>query len=364
MVEVALDVVQGVRPTKPENAPAIGFSDSLWSFVQRCWDSEMKLRPKIAEVVSQLGRAAADWSKVLESPTQCTGSPSAEVGEVAFSRSESASGVRDVVAKDDHLGRWRVRLYLLDRILISPLLEESPELMSNGSPPRACLADFGFTTMVLDPDQPMSCSMQLEGGTMMFMSPEFLEPSKFGITEPIPTPEIDIFAFGLVIYQVCDHDRGHPPLTYIFQVLTGGLPFPGLGMAEITFNAVRLWGEVMPACAQVDCVVPAPPDPVLDSMAHGKLWILTLLGFFPLNNGAGGMGAILESLTVSQAFPTSSYPPSAAFTECTEPPLAEALEDDINSLSEPERTSGNTPPQPDHLLSHHPSKFHASLCFV
>ena len=120
MVEIALDVVQGVRPTKPENASAIGFSDSLWSFVQRCWDGEMKLRPKIAEVVSQLGRAAADWGVVLESPTesqttstssQCAGSPSAEAQEVVFSKSELAFGVRDVVVKDDHPGMWRLSLY-------------------------------------------------------------------------------------------------------------------------------------------------------------------------------------------------------------------------------------------------------------
>ena len=118
MIEIALDVVQGVRLTKPQNASAIGFSDSLWSFVQRCWDGEMKLQPKVAGVVSQLGRAAAGWGEVLESPTepqttstlsQCTGSSSAEVREVAFSRSELASG-GDAVVKDDHPGRWRASL--------------------------------------------------------------------------------------------------------------------------------------------------------------------------------------------------------------------------------------------------------------
>ena len=75
--------------------------------------------------------------------------------------------------------------------------------MSNDTPPRACLADFGFMTMVLDPNKPMSCSMQLEGGTITFMSPELLVPSMFGIKNPIPTPEADIYAFGLVILQVC-----------------------------------------------------------------------------------------------------------------------------------------------------------------
>jgi hypothetical protein len=76
--------------------------------------------------------------------------------------------------------------------------------MSNDTPPRARLAGFHFMTTVLDPDQPMSCSAQLEGGTMTFMSPELLQPSKFGRSDSVPTPEGDIYAFGLVIFQVCE----------------------------------------------------------------------------------------------------------------------------------------------------------------
>jgi len=95
-------------------------------------------------------------------------------------------------------------------------LQQTNILMSNDSPPRACLADFGFMTMVLGPSQPMYCSTHLEVGTTMFMSPELLVPSKFGLTEAVPTPEADIYAFGLVIYQVLGHGRGHPPFTYIF----------------------------------------------------------------------------------------------------------------------------------------------------
>ena len=197
--------------------------------------------------------------------------------------------------------------------------------MSNDTSPRACLADFGFMTMVLNPGQPMSCSAKLEGGTMMFMAPELLVPGKFGFAESIPTPETDIYAFGLVIYQVCEHGCGYPLFTYIFQVLTGELPFPGVRMGEITWNVVQgvrptkpkyasaiglsdsLWsfvqrcwdGErklrpkiaevvsqlrraavdwdgIMPPCAQDERVVPACPEPVSDTMTYCKLWILVL----------------------------------------------------------------------------------------
>jgi len=43
IAETVMSVVQGVRPAESENALAIGLSDPLRDFVQRCWDGEMKL---------------------------------------------------------------------------------------------------------------------------------------------------------------------------------------------------------------------------------------------------------------------------------------------------------------------------------
>lgn len=63
-------------------------------------------------------------------------------------------------------------------------------------------------TVVLDPVAPMSSSAQLDGGTTMFMSPELLMPSKFSVENPIPTTQSDVYAFGLVVYQVCEGSRG------------------------------------------------------------------------------------------------------------------------------------------------------------
>jgi len=64
-------------------------------------------------------------------------------------------------------------------------------------------------TMIFDPVQPMACSAQLEGGAMTFMSPELLVPQEFGKEGAAPTPQADIYAFGLVIFQVRVQDRGH-----------------------------------------------------------------------------------------------------------------------------------------------------------
>ena len=77
-------------------------------------------------------------------------------------------------------------------------------LMSNETPPRACLADFDFITVALNHDYELAWSGHFE---QMFMPPEFLMPSKFGIAEPM-TPEADIYAFALVTFQVCERNLG------------------------------------------------------------------------------------------------------------------------------------------------------------
>jgi len=91
--------------------------------------------------------------------------------------------------------------------------------------------------VVFDPIQPMSCSAQLEGGTITFMSPELMVPWTFGFKR-LPTPEADIYAFGLVIFQVHEQDREYMPFTYIVQVLTGENPFRGVRMGVLSFNVV------------------------------------------------------------------------------------------------------------------------------
>ena len=42
--------------------------------------------------------------------------------------------------------------------------------MTNEEPPKAYLADIGFTTMVLDLHNPMPSSFTIEGGTLTFMN--------------------------------------------------------------------------------------------------------------------------------------------------------------------------------------------------
>ena len=69
-------VLHGVRPDKPDNASAIGFSDSLWEITQLCWDGEMGLRPKVEEVIARLREAAVSWGKLMPPCPQVKGATS------------------------------------------------------------------------------------------------------------------------------------------------------------------------------------------------------------------------------------------------------------------------------------------------
>ena len=64
-VEVIESVVNGLRPAKPQDASSIGFFDSLWDFIQLCWDGDRTRRPTAAEVVGHLAEAATKWDTLM-----------------------------------------------------------------------------------------------------------------------------------------------------------------------------------------------------------------------------------------------------------------------------------------------------------
>ena len=93
-------------------------------------------------------------------------------------------------------------------------------LIVDGTPPRACLADFGLSTFT--PSTQGGRSTSTVGGTVLFMAPELLTPGTFGLAKSRPTQPADIYAMGMVIYEV----------------LTGSYPFSNLnlGSFEIVFR--------------------------------------------------------------------------------------------------------------------------------
>jgi len=75
--------------------------------------------------------------------------------------------------------------------------------------------------IIPDPTQPMAHSAQLEGGSMTFLSPELLIPEEFGKKNAVPTQESDVYAFGLVIFQVSE--RGYEHQLFLCTIFTRSL---------------------------------------------------------------------------------------------------------------------------------------------
>ena len=80
---------------------------------------------------------------------------------------------------------------------------------------QACLADFGLSTITGVPTNAGTSRASLisndslmsfiEGGTRRWMSPEILDPERFGIPKSEnnrPTRQSDCYALGMVIYEV------------------------------------------------------------------------------------------------------------------------------------------------------------------
>ena len=79
---------------------------------------------------------------------------------------------------------------------------QSNILITNESPPRACLSGFGS---IFSPDQdyPMSEAADASDGVKWrYLAPELIYPSKFGLKGTNPSQEADVYAFGLLVLEV------------------------------------------------------------------------------------------------------------------------------------------------------------------
>ena len=73
------------------------------------------------------------------------------------------------------------------------------------------------------------------GGTTRWMSPELLDPERFGIIDYRPTKQSDCYALGMVVYEVradaifpaLEKLGSHTIRFFLGTVLTGKLRVPG-----------------------------------------------------------------------------------------------------------------------------------------
>jgi hypothetical protein len=58
---VVNEILEGVRPKKPEEAKRLGFSNELWRTVGLCWLEDRNARPSAEDIISSLNEATAFW---------------------------------------------------------------------------------------------------------------------------------------------------------------------------------------------------------------------------------------------------------------------------------------------------------------
>jgi serine/threonine protein kinase len=94
---------------------------------------------------------------------------------------------------------------------------------------HARLADFGLLTIITDPTNPFASSSYTQGGTARWMSPELIDPQRFGLKGSRPTRSSDCYALGMVIYETISGNlpfHEHTDLTVFVKVLEGRASSP------------------------------------------------------------------------------------------------------------------------------------------
>ena len=113
-------------------------------------------------------------------------------------------------------------------------------MVTNETPARACLADFGLST--LTPGALGETTTDTAGGTRLYMAPELLAPEKFGKKKCRPTQPADIYAFGTVIYEILTgrnpfYDQTYGQHQFTVSVLGGKRPTKPEDMKTIGFGS-------------------------------------------------------------------------------------------------------------------------------
>ena len=84
----------------------------------------------------------------------------------------------------------------------SLIRDQSNVLITNESPPRACLSGFG-SILSSDQEYPTSEAADASDGVKWrYLAPELIHPSRFGLKEATPSQEADVYAFGLLVLEV------------------------------------------------------------------------------------------------------------------------------------------------------------------
>jgi len=125
-------------------------------------------------------------------------------------------------------------------------LQEHILVDSNG---RARIAGFSLLTMIPDQMGFVPAGLEPEGGTTQWMSPELLDPARFGLRDSCSTTESDCYALGMVVYEVLSERSPFPSFgagIVILKVLDGERPARPQGVEGVRFTDA-IW-EMLERC--------------------------------------------------------------------------------------------------------------------
>jgi len=116
--------------------------------------------------------------------------------------------------------------YLHTQEIIHGDLKGTNILIKNGATPEACISDFGFSTIALSMSFAMPISADEYKGTWSHMAPELLFSTKFGQRDGRVSKQADIYAFGVVVYEVLVGrtpfgGEGHPITAILMLIMEG-----------------------------------------------------------------------------------------------------------------------------------------------
>jgi len=164
------------------------------------------------------------------------------------------------------------------------------------------LADFGFMRVAT---VTVKASSQ-EPGTIAFMAPELLLPDKFQLKKGVPSPEADIYALGMTVYQVLTGKWPFFPrreAEVVHAVVSGERP-PKPGNAEEIGITQLLW-NLLTACWCEERTGRPPITEVLSKFCEitgeGKTTDSASGGFSDLRLNTGNRSSIISHSSSSTA---------------------------------------------------------------
>ena len=146
---------------------------------------------------------------------------------------------------------------------------------------QARLADFGLLAIIPDTASVISSGSFTQAGTHRWMSPELLDPEKFGLKRSRPTANSDCYALGLVVYEVLS---GNVPFyrygnyAVVARVLEGEHPQRPLGAKGVWFND-DIWSVLERCWKPTPSDRPKITDVLLCLEKVSKSWSLQTTSF-------------------------------------------------------------------------------------